>query len=110
MKITQQNKILNLLKQMGSVGINSYDLTYIHSIKQAPTRVKELRLQGYSIISKPLSNRSVQYILTPTVSKLLPEVTQSWEEELVPVVKNGRTYWERPEDLKPKQLDILKDL
>lgn len=103
---SQQDKILNLLKTKGSV--NSFDLTYIYGIKQAPTRIKELRNQGYTIISKPAKNKSVQYFLmSPTVSAL-PKDLQPWEEELIPVVKNGRTFWERPEDIKTEQLDFLK--
>lgn len=61
---TQRQKVLDLLKESGNQGVNSYDLTYIHSIKQAPTRVKELRESGYNITSKTLPNRSVQYVLT----------------------------------------------
>lgn len=60
---TQRQKVLDLLKESGNQGVNSYDLTYIHSIKQAPTRIKELRESGYVITSTTLSNRSVQYRL-----------------------------------------------
>lgn len=61
MKKTQQQKILQLLKK-GTV--NSYALTYEYRIKQAPTRISELKDQGYNIISSPLKpDRSVDYSL-----------------------------------------------
>lgn len=62
-KETQQQKVLRLLKDAGNNGVNSHDLTYIHSIKQAPTRVQELEQKGYKIASIPQENRSVNYIL-----------------------------------------------
>lgn len=60
---TQKNKTLDLLLEAGTRGVNSHDLTYIYSIKQAPTRVKELKEQGYNITSQALPNKSVQYVL-----------------------------------------------
>ena len=61
---TQQQKLLKLLKEAGNSGLNSFDATYIHGIKQAPTRKDELIKQGYSITSSPmLPNRSVNWIL-----------------------------------------------
>lgn len=63
-KETQRQKVLRLLKEAGQSGINSHDLTYIHGIKQAPTRVQELEAEGYNILATPpLENRSVNYIL-----------------------------------------------
>lgn len=58
---TQQQKVLALLQQ--NERVNSYDLTYVHSIKQAPTRIKELREKGYTILSQTLPNKSVDYLL-----------------------------------------------
>ena len=64
MKQTQRQKVLELLKSAGTSGINSHDLTYIHGIKQAPTRVSELKLEGYAIETSPqLKNKSVIYKL-----------------------------------------------
>ena len=64
LKETQRQKVLRLLKESGQSGINSHDLTYIHGIKQAPTRVKELRSEGFLITTTPpLENKSVNYIL-----------------------------------------------
>lgn len=64
LKETQRQKILRLLKEAGQSGVNSHDLTYIHGIKQAPTRVHELEAEGYLITTTPpLENRSVNYIL-----------------------------------------------
>ena len=59
---SQRDKILELLKTNDKV--NSYDLTYFHSIKQAPTRVYELRQLGHQILSSaPLKNGSIDYYL-----------------------------------------------
>lgn len=70
MKITQQNKILELLRTNEKV--NSHDLTYKYSIKQAPTRIHELREQGHTILkSQPLKNGSVDYYMLTNE----PEVT-----------------------------------
>lgn len=63
-KETQQQKILRLLQEAGQQGVNSHDLTYIHSIKQAPTRIHELEKMGYLISTLTgFRNRSVQYVL-----------------------------------------------
>lgn len=109
----QQDKILALLQNAGTVGVNSYDLTYKHSCKQAPTRIKELREQGYAIVSKKNLNRSVNYILlgTPalnhtTLTPVQPRPLQSWEKPLEKYVgKDGRTYWR--EKIEPKQEGLL---
>lgn len=117
MKETQKQKILALLQQMSSVGVNSHDLTYIHGIKQAPTRIKELKQQGYNIISsRQLKNKSVTYYLNnlpisnrTTEPKIQPQNIQ--EQELVPVKKTfmflgkeiTRICWEKPEDVQPSQ-------
>lgn len=59
---TQQEIVLELLQT--NERVNSYDLTYKHSIKQAPTRVHELREKGYQIVSsQPLKNGSIDYFL-----------------------------------------------
>lgn len=60
---TQQEKVLLLLKNAGSRGVNSWDLTYLHAVKQAPTRVKELKEKGNKIFSRTEKNKSVTYIL-----------------------------------------------
>ena len=60
MKYTQQQRLLIELKK-GRV--NSYYATYDLRIKQAPTRIKELKQQGYEINSITLSDRSVDWEL-----------------------------------------------
>ena len=110
---TQRQKILALLKQMGSAGVNSHDLTYLYSVKQAPTRIKELRNLGFNIYSsKVKSNRSVQYILiegSTTPKQISHPIYKPWEEgsDLVRYEKivNGekRYFWDKPEKLEPKQ-------
>lgn len=61
MKETQRQKILNILK---NGKLNSYVATYELRIKQAPTRVRELREAGYKIISTTNKDRSVDWELT----------------------------------------------
>lgn len=68
-KQKQQEQILTLLKGAGNLGVNSYDLTYTYGIKQAPTRIFELRGQGYNISTYNNPNRSVNYILNPFSSE-----------------------------------------
>lgn len=58
---TQRNRILDYLKIHGR--LNSYYATYSLNIKQAPTRVRELRDMGYAITSKPEPDRSVTWVL-----------------------------------------------
>lgn len=57
---TQQEMILKRLK---NGPLNSYEATFQMRIKQAPTRVKELREIGYNIISRPKRDRSVDWVL-----------------------------------------------
>jgi hypothetical protein len=59
--ISQRNKLLNKLKEEGRV--NSYFATYQMKIKQAPTRIYELRAMGYNITRLPKSDGSVDWEL-----------------------------------------------
>lgn len=63
MKETQRNKVLRLLRQAGSNGVSSYEFTYTHHIKQAPTRIWELKRLGHIINERPADQKSVRYIL-----------------------------------------------
>lgn len=99
---TQQQQVLDLLKMAGPLGVNSYDLTYKHSIKQAPTRVRELRLAGYQIKSRTQSNKSVTYVLLnsqpsmgSTEAPIQPQrELQAWEKDYESYIgQDGRTYW-----------------
>lgn len=115
----QRDYILELLKKAGVKGVNSYDLTYKHSIKQAPTRIHELKELGYVIKSKKKSNRSVDYILLhqTEASKVTtkpqyepPKILQPWEKPCISYEKDGRTFWkyfeseeEKAAYLAPKQ-------
>ncbi len=86
MKLTQRNKILKLLQENGKV--NSYDLVYVHSIKQSPTRVFELRKEGHNIMtSKPLPNGSVDYVLLDTPPKKILRY-EFRDNEAYPVYEN----------------------
>lgn len=69
---TQRRRILQLLVE-SPAGVSSFDLTYTlrPGIKQAPTRIFELKRQGFRIESIPYrtaeGTRTVQYrLLTPT--------------------------------------------
>ena len=57
-KLTQQQRLLQELKK-GRV--NSYFATYELRIKQAPTRIKELKELGYAIQSIQKTDRSVDW-------------------------------------------------
>ena len=61
LKLTQQQL---LLKELRKGAVNSYYATYDLRIKQAPTRIKELRGQGYEITSIQQKDRSVNWVLT----------------------------------------------
>lgn len=109
---TQQNTVLALLQEAGSIGVNSYDLTYKFSIKQAPTRILELKELGYSIVSERKLNRSVQYRLLgkSQASQVTTEpqktYVNSWEIPMESYLgKDGRTYWR--EIVEPKQESLI---
>ena len=61
LKLTQQQL---LLKELRKGAVNSYYATYDLRIKQAPTRIKELRGQGYEINSIQQKDRSVNWVLS----------------------------------------------
>lgn len=90
--VTQQDILLNELKK-GKV--NSYRATYDLRIKQAPTRIKELKQQGYTIISYPKKDRSVDWELlgAPKEVRIEPEY----------IIRGNTAYLK--ED--PKQLDLI---
>jgi len=59
--MTQKQKILNILRQEGSKGLNSYE--WRHIALQLPTRIFELKQAGYLITEKTNHDRSVNYFL-----------------------------------------------
>jgi hypothetical protein len=59
-KTTQQER---LLKELYRGKVNSYSATYSMQIKQAPTRIRELREKGYNITSITKPDRSVDWVL-----------------------------------------------
>ena len=96
--ITQQQKLLDKLRQ-GKV--NSYYATYAMKIKQAPVRIKELKEQGYNIISIPMNDRSVDWqLITLSTGSTKPQNTT------VDYVFIGNKAV-RKEDIKPKQQILL---
>ena len=60
--MTQHQRILLILRDAGSAGMNSY--TWRMKFIQLPVRIKELKEKGYGIVSQTNKNRSVNYILT----------------------------------------------
>jgi hypothetical protein len=99
---TQRTKVLELIKNAGSAGISSYALTYQHNVKQAPTRVHELKQRGHNIISKRYG-RTVKYVYSEglqvtTESKILASnqpnpIIQPWEKQYERYQgKDGRWY------------------
>lgn len=57
---------------------------------------------GYQRLVDALSQHFNKQIRSKEVAVIaLPK--QSWEEELIRVEKNGYVFWEKPENLKPKQ-------
>ena len=64
--MTQQQELLSELRK-GKV--NSYQATYAMRIKQAPTRIKELKELGYDINSVTKSDRSVDWYLNSEPQK-----------------------------------------
>jgi hypothetical protein len=111
MYLTQQNKILQLLQESPN-GVNSYDLTYTHYIKQAPTRIKELKEKGYLITSTHNKNQSVTYHLVGEINKQTPQVTTQPHSEdgcqdeshYRAYVKNDRKFFEHVRE--PEQMTI----
>lgn len=72
----QQQEIVQILKQRGTSGMNSYEwrMRFI----QLPVRIKELKSMGYLITTEKKKNRSVNYILIEEPKTLLeprPEIT-----------------------------------
>lgn len=59
--MTQHQRILEILRRTGQVGMNSYQ--YRMQFIQLPVRIKELKERGYGIVSRTNPNRSVDYVL-----------------------------------------------
>lgn len=115
--MTNHDKILSLLKIAGNRGVSGYDLTYLHGIKQAPTRIWELIHQKHYLIKTRPYGKTVLYILLgdqryeePVKEVYRPErQKQQWEmnQELVRVVHgDGHVTWEEPEDFGQKGMGI----
>lgn len=69
-KLTQRERILEYLSTHPE-GLNSYTATYDMKIKQAPTRIKELRDRDYKIDSVPQKDGSVNWVLRQTPPKVI---------------------------------------
>lgn len=71
LKMTQQETILNEIRTKGH--LNSFYATYGLGIKQAPTRVFELKRAGYDIQARPAKNDSVDWYLGSDAIPNAPE-------------------------------------
>lgn len=72
--MTQQDKILQLLKQAGSRGINSYGFGRKIAL-QLPRVMNDLRKAGYLWTTRHHKNRSVDYVLISEPEIKTPKVT-----------------------------------
>lgn len=61
-RLTQKDKLLNALKDAGTIGVNSFHARQIAGL-QAPVRVQELQELGYQISSTKNGDKSVTYRL-----------------------------------------------
>jgi len=77
MKQTQRQRIINVLIENREQGLNSYFATYQMRIKQAPTRIWEIKKEGYRIITIPQKDGSVNWIL----EAYPPKVVKTYEFE-----------------------------
>jgi len=55
------------------LGVSSYEFTYTHQVKQAPTRIWELKKLGHIINEKPSDQRSVRYFLVKDITPIKPK-------------------------------------
>jgi hypothetical protein len=85
MKETQRERILEALKE-GK--LNSYYATYQMRIKQAPTRIKELREDGFNIVSTTNKDRSVDWELVS-----IPDKYRSYRMEVDPSTNLARKIY-----------------
>jgi len=93
---TQRNKVLQLLRNAGQSGVSSYEFTFTHHIKQAPTRIHELKKMGFNIISKPKDNTVIYVLLEASQVTTQPVIQPEnpWEKDYEPYIgKDGRTYY-----------------
>lgn len=104
----QREKVLTLLQNAGSRGVNSWDLTYLHAVKQAPTRISEIKDLGYSIKTRHEKNKSVTYFLVGG-SRMPVEAPKDEEMVDVPYQKDGYDFIKQvpKSSLKPEQMSLL---
>jgi len=76
--MTQKQKILNILRQEGSKGLNSYE--WRHIALQLPTRIFELKQAGYLITEKTNPDRSVNYLLIQEPKQATVSQKPNYEE------------------------------
>lgn len=104
---TQRNKVYELLKEAGSTGVTGFELTYKHNVKQAPTRIYELRREGIQIEAKPIrvgGRPTKRYLLQP-LNRITQPSIQEQIDQLKPVRHaNGITTYESPEYFKQRGL------
>lgn len=77
-RLIQRQKILKLLKEAGALGVNSYGVARDLAL-QLPTRIYELKREGYDITAIAKPDKSVDYILNKEPES--PKKIISWEFE-----------------------------
>jgi hypothetical protein len=98
-KQTQQARLIEELLTKGFV--NSYYATYTMGIKQAPTRIYELKQLGYNWIAKIKPDRSVDWILQ---DKPKPETPRLTVRQGIWKFNGGDAVFVPIEEIEPKQL------
>lgn len=97
---TQQQRLLEALREAGSEGVNSYYATYKMNIKQAPTRLFEIKQMGFAIIKRRNNDGSVNWILAHEPKQYRSQdykPTGQW------VYVGNTAIWKTIDELKPQQ-------
>ena len=98
---TQRQKVLELLKIAGRQGINSFSERA--TALQLPTRIFELKKEGYLITTRRHSDASVDYILLGHTS---PKKAIEVEEEYTYVFEDNMSRRVLKSSLKPTQQNL----
>lgn len=99
--MTQHQEILQILKQTGKAGMNSW--LYRRKFIQLPVRIKELKSKGYNIVSRRNEDTSVNYILLSSPKPIVIE-----KPTYIDVFDNKtNTYYRELVDRNPVQQQLI---
>lgn len=106
----QQTTILQILRQSGKAGMNSY--TWRMKFIQLPVRIKELKEKGFLITKRENANRSVDYILIMEPSDKLSLYGEKPVAEIKPKMQwvtdnKTNSAWQEPVNTEPVQERIF---